>query len=82
MVDLRRALLGEIPEEYLAGYMTTREQATSELGTTGMLLSGDQEEGAVIGRVKPVCSAAGRAQYLPRDHGRVVVQLAYSGEQS
>ncbi len=173
VVDLRRALLGEIPEEYLAGYMTTREQATSELagladylrkrlprndvtpeqlrsrswwhgaeawvlvddydlvataagnpvaelqpllaqaqdiglhlivarrmggasrgmyepvlqtltelGTTGMLLSGDPEEGAVIGRVKPVRSAAGRAQYLPRDHGRVVVQLAYSGEQS
>lgn len=31
VVDLRRALLGEVPDEYLAGYLTTREQAASEL---------------------------------------------------
>ncbi|MFV0426173.1 MAG: type VII secretion protein EccCa [Beutenbergiaceae bacterium] len=30
-VDYRRSLLGEIPEEYLAGYMTTNPQATSEV---------------------------------------------------
>lgn len=30
-VDYRRALLGEIPEDYLAGYLTTEEQATGEL---------------------------------------------------
>ncbi|AEE45087.1 type VII secretion protein EccC [Cellulomonas fimi] len=30
-VDLRRSLLGEIPADYLAGYLTTQEQATSEL---------------------------------------------------
>ncbi|MEV7973575.1 type VII secretion protein EccCa [Cellulomonas sp. NPDC089187] len=31
-VDFRRSLLGEIPEEYLAGYFTTQEQAAGELG--------------------------------------------------
>lgn len=30
-VDLRRSLLGEIPAEYLAGYLTTQEQATEEI---------------------------------------------------
>ncbi|GEL96313.1 type VII secretion protein EccCa [Cellulomonas composti] len=30
-VDFRRALLGEIPEQYLAGYLTTQEQSVSEL---------------------------------------------------
>ena len=169
VVDLRRALLGEVPDEYLAGYLTTREQAASELagladylrqrlppdnvtpeqlrarswwhgaeawvlvddydlvatnagnpiaplqpllaqaqdiglhlivarrmggasrgmyepvmqtltelGTTGILLSGDPEEGTIVGRVKPVRSAPGRAQYLSRDRGRVVAQLAHT----
>ena len=31
-VDYRRALLGEIPEDYLAGYLTTHDQAAEELG--------------------------------------------------
>jgi S-DNA-T family DNA segregation ATPase FtsK/SpoIIIE len=30
-VDFRRSLLGEIPDEYLAGYFTTQEQAAAEL---------------------------------------------------
>ncbi|QZN86003.1 type VII secretion protein EccCa [Cellulomonas sp. C5510] len=30
-VDVRRSLLGEIPEEYLAGYFTTQEQAAGEI---------------------------------------------------
>ncbi|MDN6565650.1 MAG: type VII secretion protein EccCb, partial [Actinomyces sp.] len=168
-IDLRRSLLDEIPEEYLAGYMTTREDADSkvrdlatylrtrlpgesvtteqlrnrswwsgaeawllvddydlvatqsgnpvaalqplmaqardiglhivvarrmggasramfepvvqtmtELGSTGILLSGSPDEGAVIGRVKPVKSVPGRAQVVSRDAGRVVAQLAWS----
>ncbi|HZU92359.1 MAG TPA: type VII secretion protein EccCb, partial [Microbacterium sp.] len=32
VVDYRRALLSEIPEEYLAGYFTTAQQASEELG--------------------------------------------------
>ncbi|WP_022868607.1 type VII secretion protein EccC [Schaalia vaccimaxillae] len=31
VVDLRRSLLGEIPEEYLAGYMTTKGEAEQQL---------------------------------------------------
>src|SRR5690606_20649423 len=31
VVDYRRALLSEIPDEYLAGYYTTAQQATEEL---------------------------------------------------
>jgi S-DNA-T family DNA segregation ATPase FtsK/SpoIIIE len=30
-VDFRRSLLGEIPEEYLAGYFTTQDQAAAEI---------------------------------------------------
>ena len=30
-VDYRRSLLGEVPDEYLAGYLTTAEQAKTEL---------------------------------------------------
>ncbi|WP_115728576.1 type VII secretion protein EccCa [Actinomyces culturomici] len=168
-VDVRRSLLGEIPEEYLAGYMTTREEAESQLGdlaaylrgrlpgdqvttdqlrnrswwtgaeawvlvddydlvatrsgnpvavlqplmaqaqdiglhivvarrmggasraafepvlqsmgefgATGILLSGNPDEGAVIGRVKPVRAVPGRAQVISRDAGRVLAQLAWS----
>jgi S-DNA-T family DNA segregation ATPase FtsK/SpoIIIE len=32
VIDYRRALLSEIPDEYLAGYFTTADQATEELG--------------------------------------------------
>lgn len=30
-VDYRRALLGEVPEDYLAGYFTTEDQATEQI---------------------------------------------------
>ncbi|MGN7978288.1 type VII secretion protein EccCa [Microbacterium sp. 22195] len=40
VVDYRRALLSEIPEDYLAGYYTTAQQATEELaGLTEYLRS-------------------------------------------
>lgn len=169
VVDFRRALLGEIPPEYLVGYLTTREDAArelgelaaylrhrlpgdsvtpeqlrarswwkgaevwvlvddydlvatqagnpvavlqplmaqaqdiglhivvarrsggagrgmyepvlqtmTELGTTGILLSGDPDEGALIGRIKPIKSAPGRAQVVSREHGRLVAQLAWT----
>ncbi len=53
-------------------------QTFTELGATGILLSGDPEEGSVIGRVKPMKSAPGRAQVVSRDAGRVVTQLAWT----
>ena len=174
VVDVRRTLLGEIPEEYLAGYLTTREaaqdqiggltgifkermpgdqvtseqlrhrswwtgpevwilvddydlvaaspgsspllplqpfmaqardvglhvlvtrrmggasraayepilQAMTELGATGILLSGSPDEGVVVGRVRPVRSAPGRAQVVSRDLGLVMAQLAWTPPQS
>jgi DNA segregation ATPase FtsK/SpoIIIE, S-DNA-T family len=39
-VDFRRALLGEIPEEYLTSYLTTQEQATTELSDLASYLRG------------------------------------------
>jgi S-DNA-T family DNA segregation ATPase FtsK/SpoIIIE len=53
-------------------------QTMTELGATGILLSGNPEEGALIGRVKPVKSVPGRAQVISRDHGRVLAQLAWT----
>lgn len=53
-------------------------QNLSELGTTGILLSGNPEEGAVIGRVRPVRSAPGRARVVSRDLGLVTAQLLWT----
>lgn len=169
IVDYRRALLAEVPEEYLAGYFTTADQATSELAglaeylktrmpgpdvtpqqlrdrswwsgaeafvlvddydlvatasgnplaslqpllaqasdvglhliftrriggasrslyepvtqtlrdlaAPGILLSGPAEEGQLIGNARPRPAVPGRAQFISRDRGNVVLQLAYS----
>lgn len=40
VVDLRRALLGEVPDEYLAGYLTTHEQASAQLAELAEYLRG------------------------------------------
>lgn len=53
-------------------------QNLSELGTTGVLLSGNPEEGAVIGRVRLVRSAPGRARAVSRDPGLVTAQLLWT----
>jgi S-DNA-T family DNA segregation ATPase FtsK/SpoIIIE len=53
-------------------------QRFTDLGVTGILLGGNPEEGALIGRVKPVRAAPGRAQIVSRDHGFVTAQLAFS----
>lgn len=52
-------------------------QRLGDLGTTGILLSGDPEEGPLIGRVKAKRSVPGRAQIVSREAGVVVAQLAY-----
>ncbi|MFG6475470.1 type VII secretion protein EccCa [Microbacterium sp. P06] len=52
-------------------------QRFTDLGVTGILLGGNPEEGALIGRVKPVKSAPGRAQIVSRDHGFLTAQLAF-----
>lgn len=43
---------------------------------SGILLSGDPNEGQLIGRVKPVRAVPGRAQIVTRDEGLFVAQLA------
>lgn len=52
-------------------------QRFTDLGVTGILLGGNPEEGALIGRVKPVRAAPGRAQIVSRDHGLLTAQLAF-----
>ena len=53
-------------------------QTLAELGTTGIMLSGNPDEGPVIGRVRPVRAPAGRAQVISRDAGLISAQLAWS----
>lgn len=51
-------------------------QRFTDLGTTGILLSGDPGEGQLIGKVKAVPAVPGRAQIVSRDRGVVAAQLA------
>ena len=53
-------------------------QRFTDLGVTGILLGGNPEEGALIGRVKPVPSVPGRAQVVSRERGLVTAQLVYA----
>ncbi|WP_336659088.1 type VII secretion protein EccCa [Leucobacter sp. USHLN153] len=53
-------------------------QGMTDLGVTGILLSGSPEEGQLIGKVKAVPSAPGRAQIISRARGHQIVQLAYA----
>lgn len=39
-IDFRRSLLGEIPDEYLAGYFTTQDQAQAEIAGLATYLRG------------------------------------------
>jgi DNA segregation ATPase FtsK/SpoIIIE, S-DNA-T family len=52
-------------------------QSMGELGATGILLSGNPEDGALIGRAKPIRSVPGRAQVISRDKGHFAAQLAW-----
>ncbi|WP_433674962.1 type VII secretion protein EccCa [Microbacterium gorillae] len=57
-------------------------QRFTDLGVTGILLGGNPEEGQLIGRLKPVPSAPGRAQVSSRDQGIFAAQLAYQPPRS
>ena len=52
-------------------------QGMTDLGVTGILLSGNPDEGQLIGKVKAVQSVPGRAQIVSRARGHQVAQLAY-----
>lgn len=51
-------------------------QAFRDLGMPGILLSGDPDEGQLIGKIKPVKSIPGRTQMVTRDEGLIMMQLA------
>jgi S-DNA-T family DNA segregation ATPase FtsK/SpoIIIE len=53
-------------------------QRMTDLGTTGILLSGSPEEGQLIGKVKARASVPGRAQIVSRDRGLIAAQLAFA----
>ncbi len=52
-------------------------QRLTDLGTTGILLSGNPDEGQLIGRVKAVQAPPGRVQVVSRDRGLFQGQLAF-----
>lgn len=52
-------------------------QRMTDLGATGILLSGNPEEGQLIGKVKAVPAIPGRAQIVSRDRGLVAAQLLW-----
>lgn len=60
-----------------ASYSDQIIQQMTDTGATGILLSGNPEEGALIGKVKPVPAVPGRAQVVSRDRGIFQAQLAY-----
>jgi S-DNA-T family DNA segregation ATPase FtsK/SpoIIIE len=59
-----------------AAYDSVIRQLT-DLGATGILLSGNPDEGQLIGKAKPARSVPGRAQLISRDRGREIAQLAF-----
>lgn len=52
-------------------------QRMTDLGATGILLSGNPEEGQLIGKVKPVPAIPGRAQIVSRDRGVIAAQMLW-----
>jgi len=52
-------------------------QRMTDLGTTGILLSGSPEEGQLIGKVKAMPAVPGRAQIVSRDRGLISAQLGF-----
>ncbi|WP_034529403.1 type VII secretion protein EccC [Bifidobacterium stellenboschense] len=53
-------------------------QTFQDLGVTGLLFSGDPNEGALIGKTKPKPLVPGRVQVVSRDSGTFLAQLAYA----
>jgi S-DNA-T family DNA segregation ATPase FtsK/SpoIIIE len=52
-------------------------QRMTDLSATALLLSGNPEEGQLVGRVRPMFSVPGRVQVVSRDRGHEIAQLAY-----
>lgn len=52
-------------------------QSLRDLAMPGVLLSGSREEGPLVGNVRPVPAAPGRALLVTRDRGTEVLQVAW-----
>ncbi len=52
-------------------------QRLRELGAPGIVMSGDKEEGVLIGNVRPSTQPPGRGWMVSRRHGTRLIQLAY-----
>jgi DNA segregation ATPase FtsK/SpoIIIE, S-DNA-T family len=52
-------------------------QRLRELASPGLVMSGDQDEGALVGNVRPVALPPGRGRLVTRKEGVRLVQLAY-----
>lgn len=53
-------------------------QSLRDLAQPGLLLSGDPDEGPLLGRLRPQPAPPGRGRLLTRDHGVRVVQVAWT----
>jgi DNA segregation ATPase FtsK/SpoIIIE, S-DNA-T family len=51
-----------------------------ELATPGLLMSGNPDEGPLLGNVKPAPMPAGRGTLVTRRSGRQLIQVAWMGE--
>ena len=52
-------------------------QSLRDLAMPGLVLSGNPDEGALIGNVRPAPAPPGRGRLVTRDRGVEVVQLAW-----
>ena len=52
-------------------------QRLRELGTPGLVMSGDKDEGALVGTVRPGPLPPGRGWLVTRRQGTRLIQLAY-----
>lgn len=51
-------------------------QRIKELGAQGVVLSGDPNEGGILGNVRPRVMPAGRGVFVSRTRGSLLVQTA------
>jgi S-DNA-T family DNA segregation ATPase FtsK/SpoIIIE len=52
-------------------------QSLRDLAVPGLVLSGNADEGALVGGVRPAPAPAGRGRFVTRDGGVEVIQLAW-----
>ncbi len=52
-------------------------QRLKELSSPGIVMSGDRDEGALVGNVRPSAQPPGRGWMVSRRHGARLIQLAY-----